>query len=281
MTIRKAATVVLLRGEQDFEVFMVRRHGKSGFMAGAHVFPGGVVDASDAEDFARTDGRSALECAKKLRLSQADATAAFVTAVRETFEESGVALGDMKNESAAEDERAALNDGKAFRDVLDELAWTPDLAQLTTISRWITPRIEKRRYDASFFLARVPDDVRAAPDEREVTHGDWMTPDAALRAAEAATITLPPPTMHTLMMLRQFERSSDAWAQLDAQERIPLYAPRFSKEPSPRLVLPKDPSFIDLEGDEATGDDAFAEAEAARDEGPMRFVLTDARWCAE
>ena len=119
MTIRKAATVVLLRGEQDFEVFMVRRHGKSGFMAGAHVFPGGVVDASDAEDFARTDGRSALECAKKLRLSQADATAAFVAAVRETFEESGVALGDMKNESAAEDERAALNDGKAFRDVLD------------------------------------------------------------------------------------------------------------------------------------------------------------------
>jgi len=45
---RDAATVLLLRDADDgFEVYLVRRHQKSGFMGGAHVFPGGTVDAVD------------------------------------------------------------------------------------------------------------------------------------------------------------------------------------------------------------------------------------------
>src|SRR5690606_16338585 len=47
-TIAAAATVVLLRdGRPSPEVFFVKRHGASAFMANAWVFPGGRLDALD------------------------------------------------------------------------------------------------------------------------------------------------------------------------------------------------------------------------------------------
>ena len=48
-TPRAAATVVLLRdGPTGLEVFLVQRHGASDVLGGAHVFPGGKVDHTDA-----------------------------------------------------------------------------------------------------------------------------------------------------------------------------------------------------------------------------------------
>lgn len=45
-----SATVVLLRPFQErFEVYLVRRSRKSGFMGGLCVFPGGVVDPQDTD----------------------------------------------------------------------------------------------------------------------------------------------------------------------------------------------------------------------------------------
>jgi len=61
-----AASVIVLR-DGPFETLMLRRHEKSSFVPDAWVFPGGVMDAVDAEDF-RT------------------------TAVRELFEETGIVV---------------------------------------------------------------------------------------------------------------------------------------------------------------------------------------------
>ena len=72
---RPSATVVLLRDGSDghgLQVFMLRRLTTMAFGAGAHVFPGGVVDAVDQAG----DQDAALAKA----------------AVRETFEETGVLL---------------------------------------------------------------------------------------------------------------------------------------------------------------------------------------------
>jgi 8-oxo-dGTP pyrophosphatase MutT (NUDIX family) len=44
---RPASTVVLLRPARPFDVFLVRRSDSIAFMGGAHVFPGGRVDAED------------------------------------------------------------------------------------------------------------------------------------------------------------------------------------------------------------------------------------------
>jgi 8-oxo-dGTP pyrophosphatase MutT (NUDIX family) len=46
--VRPASTVLVLRAtEGPPELYLVKRHGRSGFMAGAHVFPGGRVDDED------------------------------------------------------------------------------------------------------------------------------------------------------------------------------------------------------------------------------------------
>ena len=42
-----AATTVLLRERGTLEVFLLKRHKASGFMANAYVFPGGKVDPDD------------------------------------------------------------------------------------------------------------------------------------------------------------------------------------------------------------------------------------------
>src|ERR1700738_169011 len=44
---RPAATVLLVRGAEPWEVLMLRRPGGADFAPGAHVFPGGSVHAED------------------------------------------------------------------------------------------------------------------------------------------------------------------------------------------------------------------------------------------
>src|SRR5690606_1205542 len=93
---RDSSTVILLRDEDaGFSVFMVRRHGKSGFMAGAYVFPGGTLDEADRAPslLAHVGGRSAEEAARALAEDDGvRALALHVAALRETFEEAGVLL---------------------------------------------------------------------------------------------------------------------------------------------------------------------------------------------
>lgn len=74
VAIRQAATVVIVRdGDSGLEVLVVARNNKSGFARGAWVFPGGAVDAHEAE------GREPLD-------------AASIAAVRECQEEAGLNL---------------------------------------------------------------------------------------------------------------------------------------------------------------------------------------------
>lgn len=78
---RPASTVVLLRDSASgLEVYFMRRHSRMEFTPGAHVFPGGSVDASDYEP-----GHDPLH-------------AHLNAAVREVREETGVELaaGDLR-----------------------------------------------------------------------------------------------------------------------------------------------------------------------------------------
>lgn len=98
----------------DYDVLMLKRSGKSGFMPNAHVFPGGLVDASDfssdwldvfrqfvdSPNFGlrrvkqRAETRPPMFATDRLKLgSPVPGEVAFrICALRETFEESGVLL---------------------------------------------------------------------------------------------------------------------------------------------------------------------------------------------
>src|SRR5712692_9325380 len=89
-----AAAVLVLRVETDgVEAFIVRLREEASSFGGAHVFPGGRVDESDAgaADAGWCDG--VHQATRQLGdLSPGEAVAYHIAAVRELFEEAGVLL---------------------------------------------------------------------------------------------------------------------------------------------------------------------------------------------
>ena len=71
---------------------MVRRHEGTAFMGGAHVFPGGRVDAADRDGEPSWCDGIDHAAAQLADIDRAQAIAYHVAAARELFEEAGVLL---------------------------------------------------------------------------------------------------------------------------------------------------------------------------------------------
>jgi 8-oxo-dGTP pyrophosphatase MutT (NUDIX family) len=190
-----AASAIVLR-DSPFEVLMLRRHEKSSFVPNAWVFPGGIAEESDAE-LARAIGDGSLLDTMR------------VTAVRETFEETGVWLGAPLED--AERKRGELLAGRiAFNDLVD--AAPLDLSQLVWTSRWITPAGIPKRFDTYFFLATVSHDAVASAEQQEVVAVAWLHPHAALDKHAAREMQMVFPTLRNLEALVGFADSASLLA---------------------------------------------------------------------
>jgi len=149
---RDAATLILVeRGRGAMRVLMGRRHAGHKFMPGKFVFPGGAVEPGDR----RMNVAGALDevverklLARTRRTSAEFARALALAAIRETFEETGLALGVT--------DRGAPPSPP-------EGAWTrfaatgvfPTLEGIDFLARAITPPGRVRRFDARFFVAEA------------------------------------------------------------------------------------------------------------------------------
>lgn len=164
LPIRPAATTVLWRNGPDGpQVLMGQRGAAAAFMPSKYVFPGGAVDAVDANRpptvalHPLSTSRLRLNCPHDAPLPNTIATAA----LRELWEETGLRL----------------------------TAQPPAQAELHFIFRAITPPGRSRRFDARFFLADAawvagdPDDFSAASDE--LSHLHWIS------LAKARALDLP------------------------------------------------------------------------------------------
>lgn len=250
--VRDAAAILLLRpapGPDPFEIFMVRRSGRAKFMADAMVFPGGRVEPADADPrvLARVD-LTAGQAADRLGLPEdpARALAFFVAAARETFEEANLLPGveDPAAIAALAPWRARMNAGEAnLGDMLEALDLRLRLSALRRNSHWITPPIEKRRYDTWFFTARAPAGQTGAHDARETVASAWLGPRAALHAYEAGEIQLAPPTLRQLLSLRTCA-DVDAALELGAGTVPPAIQPQpLWVAGELHLTLPGDEAF--------------------------------------
>jgi 8-oxo-dGTP pyrophosphatase MutT (NUDIX family) len=235
------------------EVFMVRRHHAVAFMAGAHVFPGGRVDAGD---HGATDGWcDGVEAAtQQFRGATVEDTLAYyVAAVRELFEEAGVLLarttqGELARLSGNtiharfKDHRADLHGGRStLRDIAAAEGLRLAFDALVPFAHWVTPPGDTRRFDTRFFVTRVPPHQIPAHDDAEATQSAWMTPAGAIEAAIAREIVLPPPTWATLRELQPFTCVDDALAWTRART-VRRRQPKLIEENGTRmLVLPGDP----------------------------------------
>jgi 8-oxo-dGTP pyrophosphatase MutT (NUDIX family) len=144
---RDAATLILVdRSGRVPKVLLGKRHARHKFMPGKFVFPGGRVDPSDKRmPVARPLDREAeAQLMKRFaRASAARTRALALAAIRETYEETGLLLGQTC--SAA----AQVPDG-AWR-AFAQAKILPDLGALHFIGRAITPAGRPRRFDTRFF----------------------------------------------------------------------------------------------------------------------------------
>ncbi len=245
-------------------------------MAGAHVFPGGRVDATDdlGADAARCCDGVDSAVAQMPSRPPAEAIAFHVAAVRELFEEAGVLLARSTHAAAggANFDPARLTAWR--RELIEQRATIAEIAArealrltldaLTPFAEWVTPEIELRRFDTSFFFAVAPAFQDAAHDDHEATHGAWVSPEEAIERCRGGEIALPPPTWTTLRALSRFQgvEEAEAWAR---QQRAPRVQPRVVERADGTrcIMLPGDPSCPPVAG--------FAASET-------RFLLENGRW---
>lgn len=227
--VKDAATVLLLRPARDaqgVEVFMQVRASSMAFAAGAAVFPGGSVDASDREG---TEAWGAIAGADRLGLDPTNAAerslagAVVSAALRETFEECGVLLAEGGDGAVApgdRDDLAAHRVGLAA--LLGERNLAPSLGALTCVDRWITPEGEPRRYDTRFFAAVLPEGQEADDATTETARSFWVRPAEALEQFAQGTLALMPPTWAQLDRLSQASTLAEALAPAVAEVTVPV-----------------------------------------------------------
>jgi 8-oxo-dGTP pyrophosphatase MutT (NUDIX family) len=153
VTPRDAATLILLdRSGRTPKVLMGRRHQGHVFLPGRFVFPGGAVDPRDRlmPVAAPLDPRAETKLMSLVkRPSAAKARALAMTAIRETFEETGLLLGTRRDDPPKVPAAAKDTPWAAFA----EHGVHPDLSGIHFIARAVTPPRRARRYDTRFFTA--------------------------------------------------------------------------------------------------------------------------------
>jgi 8-oxo-dGTP pyrophosphatase MutT (NUDIX family) len=178
---RDAATLIVLRRDGPKpRVLMGRRHGGHDFMPDKWVFPGGRIDPSDFRAPVATELRP--EVAQRLATTAPPkrARALALSAVRETFEETGLLLAKPANP------RPGAGPWRLFL----EQGALPDLAALDFIARAVTPPMVPKRFDARFFMADAENliSLERQPDCGELAEIAWVELDEAL-ALDLPTVT--------------------------------------------------------------------------------------------
>ncbi len=171
---RDAATLIIVDSQSgEPRVLMGKRRDTQVFMPGKYVFPGGRVDTEDKRATAADELRP-TEIAKLLMdmkgtPSAVRARALGLAAIRETFEEAGLVIGQP---------RALPHGATAVPGWQDFMATghLPSLASLTFFARAVTPPGRPRRYDTRFFCVEAHAishrvDIR----DGELSSLDWFT----------------------------------------------------------------------------------------------------------
>jgi len=169
---RDAATLILKReSSAGPEVLMGQRAGRHKFMPGAYVFPGGKVDGHDAH--VRPASRLSDEVMRHLTRAATPVRAGAIgkTAIRETYEETGLLLaapGDL-----GEPSDATWAEVKA-------MGLAPDLRYLAYLGRAITPPGSPIRFHARFLVADAEHMRGELGGSGELLNLHWVAIDQAL-----------------------------------------------------------------------------------------------------
>ena len=255
----RASTLILVRGGgEKFQVYLLKRSSQSGFMPGNYVFPGGIVDPED-RNADLWSGYVDLDRDQVIKrfgggLNNADVVSHGIAAIRETFEEAGVLLarqngGTGRDLDNLRDQRLGGSLRKTWlRELVASGEWTLRFSELAPWSHWITPKARSKRYDTRFFMACMPEGQECRPDNRETTHGIWISPETALRGNLKGEMPLSPPALTTLHELLGYSDIDGLKEEMKTRPWGETRMPRLVRMPEAALLLlPWDTHFHDQE----------------------------------
>jgi 8-oxo-dGTP pyrophosphatase MutT (NUDIX family) len=261
--LRPAATVMLIDDRPDLQVFMMERHANTVFAGGMWVFPGGAVDHQDDSSYFsgiathRTDGE-----ASELMNLEKGGLAYYMAAIRETFEEAGVLLAlhqedesplHIAEASAArfQQHRDQLNAGEIdLKTILKKESLLADVGQMHYIARWITPLGSPRRFDARFFIARIPSLQIPVHDDGELVNSVWMSPGEIIEKAATDEMVLMSPTLRMVKCLAEFDSADQAIESASSNPED--HRARVHKD-SGIIVMPGEPGYVEALTDVESG----------------------------
>ncbi len=190
-TPKDAAAVILLN--QDFtQILWAQRNTELKFLGGWHAFPGGKLEASDAE--IKVENCTDAELAKFI-----------ACAVRETFEEVGVLLV-RGGEKLTKGQFASLHDDlisgrMTFPEILKHWGLRIDVEDFFYTGFWTTPQFSPVRFKTRFFLVVCP--LKQTPHAAitELENVEFIKPEDALQAWENSEVLISPPVLISLQTL--------------------------------------------------------------------------------
>lgn len=220
--VHPAATVMLVDDRPDLQVYMMERNAAIVFGGGMWVFPGGRVDETDnPETFRHISIHREDDEASAIMGLERGGLAYYIAAIREAFEEAGILLAidprtrevvDLKDPAVAARFQAHRNDindsNRNFIEIMEEENLILDAGKMHYVARWITPEGPPRRFDARFFVARMPQRQKGEHDDGELVHSRWLSPEKILEKEAAGEMVLMSPTLRMVKCLAAF-RSAD------------------------------------------------------------------------
>ena len=194
---RDAATLIIVRQLKTPKILMGKRAASHKFMPNKFVFPGGRRDPADARVTCggnlQPDVLARLRRETRAGVSDNTLRGLALAAIRETFEETGVILGEPTKTQPA----SANPEWQAYF----KHGVTPPLAHMDFIARAVTPTYRTRRFDTRFFMMydthihTDPEDTRGASGELLDLH--WLT------LSQARKLDLPAITRQVLDIVEQ------------------------------------------------------------------------------
>ncbi|CAK9812563.1 Acyl-coenzyme A diphosphatase NUDT19 [Anthophora plagiata] len=223
--------------QYNYNLLCLKRHQNSKFMPNTYVFPGGVIEPSDADlkwqklfstfgldanSFkALSPNTSVRPQIFKLMPNELPREVSLrITAIRETFEECGILICRQSQDDSvqfgwashieiSENELQSWqmrvhNDAREFYTLCENFKCYPDLWSLHEWSNWLTPTyFVGRRFDTVFYLACIPVTPQTICEVTEMEEIKWDTPGNLIFSS--SKIALPPPQQYEIARIAKFE----------------------------------------------------------------------------
>ena len=179
---RDAGSLILYKiKDNKIYILMGRRPPSQKFMPDIFVFPGGAVEKDDGYMEFTED----LNTQTKQRLTKYSsihrARAIALAAIRETYEETGIMIGEKEQKFT----KKYKNTWKNF----EENKIKPRLDTLKFVARAITPRGQTKRFHARFFLSDSIFSNGSIKNNNELLDIDWYPLNSIFSTLPLAQVT--------------------------------------------------------------------------------------------